>query len=296
MKAFRLQPNFSSMVLFMTVLMMSCGHSDVAEDKKEVMSILKNETEAFAEGNYEKWADYWKQSPDILFTYTMNNQSNTVVGFETLGGLINGVMASREKNESSNFSRDYHDLQVNGDMAWAHFTQTDTLDGIPTKKHESRTLQRINGHWKIIGSNIVNQTSFGQDQFLLKAKEIEGVTHISINDFPKDMIVNHVNGWGGMAVAVNEPPSGTDFSPLLEGLTNNSCQVPHWGYLEKGTIRMKYDDGKEETLNSGEVFYMPPGHTAVVEKNAKLIEFSPQAEFKEVVEHIEKKVAAMQNQ
>jgi len=66
--------------------------------------------------------------------------------------------------------------------------------------------------------------------------------------------------------------------------------------LEKGTIRLTYDDGKEEVLHAGEVFYMPPGHIAVVQKDAKLIDFSPQHEFKTVVNHIEAKVAAMQKQ
>jgi hypothetical protein len=36
---------------------------------------------------------------------------------------------------------------------------------------------------------------------------------------------------------------------------------------------------------------MQPGHTAIVEKDAKLIDFSPENELKEVMEHIAKKMA-----
>jgi hypothetical protein len=54
---------------------------------------------------------------------------------------------------------------------------------------------------------------------------------------------------------------------------------------------MKYDDGKEEKLQGGDVFYMQPGHTAIVEKDAKVIDFSPESELKEVMDHIAKKMA-----
>jgi mannose-6-phosphate isomerase-like protein (cupin superfamily) len=115
--------------------------------------------------------------------------------------------------------------------------------------------------------------------------------HIAIENFPKNMVVNHLNGWGGMTVAINELPAGTDFSPMLEGLKNNSCQVPHWGYIIKGALRLKYDDGKEVVLNAGEVFYMPPGHKAIVVEDLKILDFSPEKEMKGLIGHIEKKVA-----
>ena len=98
-------------------------------------------------------------------------------------------------------------------------------------------------------------------------------------------------GYGGMTVAFNELPAGTDFAPLLQGLKNNSCQCPHWGYIVDGEMRVKYDNGKEEKLSAGDVFYLPPGHTAIVEKDLKLLDFSPEKELKEVMDHINKKLA-----
>lgn len=99
-------------------------------------------------------------------------------------------------------------------------------------------------------------------------------------------------GYGGMTVAFNEIPAGTDFSPLLQGLKNDSCHCPHWGYIVQGEMLVKYDDGTEETLSTGDVFYLPPGHTASVEKDLKFLDFSPEKELKEVMDHIAKKVAA----
>jgi hypothetical protein len=98
-------------------------------------------------------------------------------------------------------------------------------------------------------------------------------------------------GLGGMTVAFNEIPAGTDFSPLLQGLKNNSCHCPHWGYVVGGSLLIRYDDGTEETLNEGDVFYLPPGHTAIVQKDLKFLDFSPEKELNEVMSHIAKKMA-----
>ncbi len=38
---------------------------------------------------------------------------------------------------------------------------------------------------------------------------------------------------------------------------------------------------------------MPPGHTAIVEENLKMIEFSATKKFGEVIEHIGKKMAEL---
>ena len=103
--------------------------------------------------------------------------------------------------------------------------------------------------------------------------------------------MRNLKGYGGMTVAFNELPAGTDFTPLLQGLTNNSCQCPHWGHIIEGEFLVKYDDGTEETLTAGDVFYMPPGHTAMVTKDLKYLEFSPEKELDVVLNHVAKKMA-----
>tara|TARA_R110002051_G_scaffold29365_1_gene68591 strand:+ start:139 stop:516 length:378 start_codon:yes stop_codon:yes gene_type:complete len=97
--------------------------------------------------------------------------------------------------------------------------------------------------------------------------------------------------FGGMTVCFNELPKGTDFTPLLQGLDNNSCHCPHWGYVLEGAMLVIYDDGKEELLTKGDVFYMPSGHTAIVKEDVKLIDFNPTKEFNEVITHVGMKMA-----
>ncbi len=116
---------------------------------------------------------------------------------------------------------------------------------------------------------------------------------IAVDDFPADQPINFIDGWGGMAVAVNQMPAGSDLTPLLEGLKNNRCQVPHWGYILAGKLRVSYEDGTETTLCAGDLFYMPPGHTGFVEEDLKILDFSPQEGFAKVAKHIIGKIEAL---
>lgn len=108
-------------------------------------------------------------------------------------------------------------------------------------------------------------------------------------------IMRNLKGYGGMTVAYNQLPAGTDFTPLLKGLKNDSCQCPHWGYMIDGELLVKYDDNTEELLRAGDVFYMQPGHTAFVKKDMKFLDFSPEKELEEVLDHIAKKMAEAAN-
>lgn len=121
---------------------------------------------------------------------------------------------------------------------------------------------------------------------------------INKNDIPVTMqapgtIMRAYDGFGNMTVAFNDLPKGTDLAPLLYGLENNSCQCPHWGYVVEGALLVNYDDGKEDLLQAGDVFYLSPGHTGVVQEDLKFIEFSPTREFNHVMEHIGKRMAEL---
>ncbi|MCG2462903.1 cupin domain-containing protein [Flavobacteriaceae bacterium F89] len=121
---------------------------------------------------------------------------------------------------------------------------------------------------------------------------------IDKKDIPTTMqapgtIMRALPDYGSMTVCFNELPKGTDFTPLLDGLTNDSCHCPHWGYVLEGEMLVKYDDGTEDLLKAGDVFYLPPGHTAIVQKDIKMIDFNPSKEFNEVITHVGKKMAEL---
>jgi len=95
-----------------------------------------------------------------------------------------------------------------------------------------------------------------------------------VMDPPEEMTIFE-GVWGEMHVEHDTVKKRFDIMPLLKGLPNGFCQVPHWGIITKGQVAVKYEDGKEEVLKAGDAFYLPPGHTAVFEAGTELWEFSP---------------------
>lgn len=97
--------------------------------------------------------------------------------------------------------------------------------------------------------------------------------------------------WGGLRTMFNWLPAGTDLSPVLKGLPNDLCPCPHWGYVIEGRIRIVYAD-REEVPGAGDLFYLPPGHTPVVEEDCEFVEFSRPEEYQPVLEHVQAAAAA----
>ena len=80
--------------------------------------------------------------------------------------------------------------------------------------------------------------------------------------------------------------AGTDIAPLLQGLEDDACQAPHWGYMIGGDLVVSYTDGSADRCTTGDCFYWPAGHSVRVEEDAEIILFSPHLEHAAVVEHM----------
>jgi hypothetical protein len=97
--------------------------------------------------------------------------------------------------------------------------------------------------------------------------------------------------WSDLNVARIRFPKGADATPLLEGLPDNLCQCPHWGTVLSGSIHVRYADGTEETVNAGDVYYWPPGHTVWVDEDYEAVEFSPSGPMCQVIDHLKSKLS-----
>lgn len=98
-------------------------------------------------------------------------------------------------------------------------------------------------------------------------------------------------GYGTISGEYFSLGAGTDIAPLLQGLKDDLCQSPHWGYLIQGQLAVTYTDGEQETVRGGDLFYWPPGHTVKVGEDAEVVLFSPQHEHSHVIDHMLEKMA-----
>ncbi|MCC7198630.1 MAG: cupin domain-containing protein [Gammaproteobacteria bacterium] len=97
--------------------------------------------------------------------------------------------------------------------------------------------------------------------------------------------------WGDLNVARIRFPKGADATPLLEGMPQNLCQCPHWGTVVKGSINVRYADGRQERVSAGDAYYWPPGHTVWVDEDYEAVEFSPSGPMGEVIQHLKLKLS-----
>ena len=85
-----------------------------------------------------------------------------------------------------------------------------------------------------------------------------------------------------------------DLAPMLANLPAGNCTCPHWGYVLKGRITMRYPD-HEETIEAGDAFYFPPGHAPEAEAGTELIQFSPAQDLAAVVNGMREAMQAAQD-
>jgi len=83
--------------------------------------------------------------------------------------------------------------------------------------------------------------------------------------------------------------AGVDTTPLFQGLENNLCHCPHWGFVLRGQLTTTDAGGVRETVYANDLFYWPPGHNVKVDVDAEIIMFSPQREHSHVINHMIKK-------
>jgi Cupin domain len=84
-----------------------------------------------------------------------------------------------------------------------------------------------------------------------------------------------------------------DLGPMLKALPGGNCSCPHWGYVLKGKVVVRYDD-HEEVLEAGDAYYMPPGHAPEAEAGTELLQISPAGQLAEVETALMKSMQAGQ--
>jgi len=84
-----------------------------------------------------------------------------------------------------------------------------------------------------------------------------------------------------------------DGTPLFVGLPDDRCQSPHWGYVIAGKLTFRYAD-HEETYETGDAYYAPPGHVPVISAGTEIVEFSPTEAYGQTMEVVGRNLEALQ--
>jgi hypothetical protein len=97
----------------------------------------------------------------------------------------------------------------------------------------------------------------------------------------------------GYVVNFVEFHQDVDGTALLKGAVDDRCQCPHWGYVLKGKITLRFAD-RDEAYEAGDAFYAPPGHIPVKhEPGSQIVQFSPNHELRQTQAVMMKNMQAM---
>lgn len=114
-----------------------------------------------------------------------------------------------------------------------------------------------------------------------KKIDVPGAVARQVGDF------GQASGYGPLAAEYFSLGAGTDIAPLLQGLDDDACHAPHWGFVMSGEVVVTYTNGRgEESCAGDDLFYWPPGHSVRVVKDADVILFSPHVEHADVLDHM----------
>ena len=96
---------------------------------------------------------------------------------------------------------------------------------------------------------------------------------------------------GGYTVAFETYTADADPGDLFKGLPDDRCQCAHWGYVIKGKVMFRTGDG-EETFETGDAYYVGPGHTPVMYEGTEVVEFSPTEQLQQTIAVVQKNMEA----
>jgi hypothetical protein len=106
------------------------------------------------------------------------------------------------------------------------------------------------------------------------------------------VMVGHYGELEGYTVGFEEFRADADATPLMQGLPDDRCQSPHWGYVLGGTLTFRFAD-HDEVYEAGEAYYAPPGHIPVVSAGTEIVEFSPTGPYRETMSVVERNLGAL---
>lgn len=84
----------------------------------------------------------------------------------------------------------------------------------------------------------------------------------------------------------------SDLTPLFVGLPNDACQCIHLGYVLKGSVTFKTEQG-DETFSTGDAYVVGPGHTPVLHPDTEIVEFSPTKELNDTMAVVSRNMESM---
>ncbi|GAB2527169.1 hypothetical protein [Spirosoma aerophilum] len=154
-------------LLLVTALLLSTVMCGLAQaDNDAIKRVLRSETEGFFKRDKAEWSNAWAHTPYIHFAANLYGGDFMLIkGWDNLEKQFASQFRSSKVSDKVTVQNANYTIHQNGNMAFVAYDQTLVDSHGKTESKESRTLEKINGQWKIINvTALTNLKSFGLAQ------------------------------------------------------------------------------------------------------------------------------------
>jgi len=139
--------------------------SAVAQEKKKkdksnsnevelVKAAIDKESKAFFEINSTAWTDSWAHVPYAYWSFADTTDVNFFEGWDAIEKGFSDYFRT-SKPSTTKMERNWHEVRVYGNFAYARFTQKVQDDVGRDEQAEVRVLEKINGQWKLVHVGVI---------------------------------------------------------------------------------------------------------------------------------------------
>jgi hypothetical protein len=124
------------------------------KDVEAIKALIERETKAFFEIDYKTWADSWHHATYAFWSFADTTDVNSFSGW----GKIDKGFAEyfkTAKPSTAKIERQWLDIKIFGNGAYARFTQHVKDDTQRQPQAEVRVLEKVKGKWKIICVSVI---------------------------------------------------------------------------------------------------------------------------------------------
>lgn len=132
--------------------------AELSREESAILEVIRSESAAFWEKDYEQWASYWVHAPYVrAMGWSKQGDIYVAEGWGVISEDMKKLMEqSPEPNPTSKLvRRENINIRVSNAMAFVSFDQYgvdtgDELMDMPGLARETRVLEKQDGQWKII--------------------------------------------------------------------------------------------------------------------------------------------------
>jgi len=165
-----MKKNHILLFLLTVVFAINCKHQVVEksvssaenyeQEKKAIIAVLKNETKAAFQRDYEAWQSHWVHNPTISKTYMnfVENSFSETIGWQEIADFVSTYFKEHPEPVPPPAQPEKLAIKVYGTGAWVSYDIMDEVHGL---KRETRLMEKEAGKWKIAG---MHTTIYGFQQ------------------------------------------------------------------------------------------------------------------------------------